>query len=310
MPMEIIKGLEHFSGMEACAVTIGAFDGVHRGHLQIIERLKTVAAQRRICTTLVTFEPHPRLVLRPDLAAQTKLLTTADEKITALSSTGIDRLVIVNFDKAFSQIEYDVFIHSILVGKLKAAVLVIGYDHSFGKDRAGNFANLDKLSGLYGFSLVKVDPFEIDGQVINSTFIRKILQDGDITQTNDCLGRPYSFSGKVIVGKALGSELQFPTANLEIADTHKLIPGNGVYAVDVDFRAQRLKGMLNIGYKPTVTNSDERTIEVHIFNFAEQIYDQQLTVHLKKRLRNEIKFDSREALIAQLAIDKQESLKI
>ena len=198
----------------------------------------------------------------------------------------------------------------VLIDKLNVRALVIGYDHTFGRNREGNFANLEKLRATYGYSLDEVEPYEQGGQIVNSTFIRQFLLDGDVALAARLLGRNYSIDGRVVHGSDRGKTLNFPTANLQPSQVQKLVPGNGVYAVDVKYKGTLYKGMLNIGFKPTFEQRSRPTVEVHIINFDQTIYGDQLSVYFKKRLRDEKKFDSREALIAQLEIDKQESLKI
>ena len=308
--MEIVRGMENLGPAKPCAVTIGTFDGVHKGHLQIIDTLLNEAAQKKLCATLITFDPHPRRVIQVQGHQPVRLLTTIDEKLRLLKQTGLDRVLVIHFDTAFSQMDYKDFVKQLLIDKLDVRALVIGYDHAFGKDRKGHFASLEPLSKTYGFSLTKVEPFEMDGQIVNSAFIRQFLADGDVALAAELLGRPYGIKGRVVHGSDRGKTLRFPTANLEIGDAEKVIPGNGVYAVDVLYQTQRYKGMLNIGFKPTFGMLPSPTIEVHVIDFNKDIYGETLTVLFKKRLRNEIKFDSKEALIAQLEIDKQESLKI
>ena len=308
--MEIVFGLDGIKEAKPCAITIGTFDGVHLGHLKIISRLREVADQKKLCATLITFEPHPRLVVQKQSAHHVQLLTTLNEKLEILQKQPLDRIIVVKFDREFSQIHYEDFVKQVLIGKLAAQALVVGYDHSFGRNREGNFSNLEKIKNRYGYDLYKVEPYELKGNIVSSTFIRQYLRDGDVEMAAAYLGRPYALSGKVIHGCARGKLLHFPTANLEIDHKYKLVPKNGVYAVDVRYRDRTYKGMMNIGTKPTFEEHGELSVEVHIIDFNRQIYGEPLTVYFKKRLRNERKFASKEELIAQLEADREKSFKL
>lgn len=308
--MEIITGLNHLESGKRCAVTIGTFDGLHLGHKKIIEKVNTIAKNKNLCSTLVTFDPHPKIVLKQNDNFHITILTTLDEKKKLLAEMGIDRLIIIKFDKKFASQSYEDFVKNVLIDQIGAETIVVGYDHAFGKNREGNFYNLKLLSDKYRFDLQKVDPIEMDGEIISSTLIRKAIADGDVELTRKYLTRYYSYSGKVIPGDSRGKQLNFPTANILNSNQNKLIPKSGVYAVDVEYNKFVYKGMLNIGNRPTFGLKGKYTIEVHIHNFNKDIYNEDLTIFFKKRLRNEIKFDSVDALIAQLEIDKQNSLKL
>ncbi len=316
--MEIIRGITNLKDKTACAVTVGTFDGVHLGHLKIIERLNELAAKENLCSTLVTFCPHPKIIVNPMCKDSLKLLTTIEEKIKVLQKTGLDRLVIIDFDLPFSRLSYKQFVQSVLVDKLGAEIIVVGYDHAFGKDREGDYITLSRLSREYDFLLEKVNPYKVEDKVINSTLIRETLQQGKVELANKYLGRSYFLTGTVVKGSGRGRDLKFPTANIAVENPYKFIPANGVFAVDVEYDNLIYKGMLNIGYKPTFSAApaggrqadEKRSIETHIFNFNKNIYQKELTVYFKKRLRSEKKFDTIEALTAQLEIDKQESLNL
>jgi riboflavin kinase/FMN adenylyltransferase len=309
MLMRVLRGLEQIKVKVPCAVTIGTFDGVHKGHLKIISRLKEVADERGLCTTLVTFYPHPRLIVRGGINP-VKLLTSQEEKLRLLEKTGLDQVLIIPFDETFSNLDYRSFVSNILLNQLDMKAIVMGYDHSFGKNREGNFENLSLLSAENGFYLEKVGPFQLSGQNIGSSRIREQIMLGAVDVAADSLGRLYALCGTVIHGAARGRLLHFPTANLKLDYEKKLIPENCVYAVDVIHESIKYKGMLNIGFKPTFETGHAFTIEVHIHNFDKDIYGQKLTIFFKKRLRSEKKFESKEALIAQLEIDKNQSLKL
>ncbi len=307
--MEVLRGLEQLSRKGACAMTIGTFDGVHRGHEKILNRLKEVAKKNDWCTMLVTFYPHPRLIVKGG-THPVKLLTSQSEKLDLLEKAGLDRVLIIPFDESFSQMEYRKFVQDILIKQLDMKALVVGYDHAFGKNRAGNFENLKKLSNELGFYVEKVPPFDYQGERVGSRYIRDLIREGKVDRAADFLGRLYHLSGTVIRGVARGRTLHFPTANLKLDYENKLLPENGVYAVDVKYDDVLYKGMLNIGFKPTFETGHAFTIEVHILDFNKEIYNEPLTIFFKKRLRSEKRFDSKEALMAQLEIDKQQSLKL
>ncbi|MEJ2542518.1 MAG: bifunctional riboflavin kinase/FAD synthetase [Calditrichaceae bacterium] len=308
--MEIITGLDHLKSDSTCAVTIGTFDGLHLGHKKIIEKLNSIAREKNLCSTLVTFDPHPKIVLKQSDDFHISILTTLDEKKELLAKAGIDRVIIIRFSREFASQSYEQFVKNILIEKIGAQAIVVGYDHAFGKNREGNFNNLKVLSKKYQFELQKVDPIKIEGEIISSSLIRKAIGEGEVDKASHYLGRYYSYSGKVVPGDSRGKQLHFPTANIYNDNQNKQIPASGVYAVDVKYKDSIFKGMLNIGNRPTFGLKGEYTIEVHIHNFNKDIYNENLTVLFKKRLRNEKKFDSVDALIAQLEIDKQNSLKL
>jgi len=307
--MQVLRGLKQIAERKPCAVTIGTFDGVHLGHRKIISRLMEKASLSGLCTTMVTFYPHPRLIVHGG-NQPVKLLTSQQEKLELLDNTGLDQVLIIPFDESFSKMDYRNFISDILVGRLDAKEVVVGYDHSFGKNREGNFENLKKLSKEFGFSAEKVEPFKIGGEIVSSSRIRELIQLGQVDTAAELLGRRYALCGSVVYGAKRGRTLKFPTANLQLDYENKLLPENGVYAVDVIHQEERYKGMLNIGFKPTFETGHAFTIEVHILDFDQNIYGDQLQIQFKKRLRSEKKFDSKEALIAQLEIDKHLSLNL
>ena len=308
--MEIITGLKNLKPGMRCAVTVGTFDGLHLGHRKIIETVVKTAQEKNLCSTLVTFDPHPKIVLKQVDDFHIAILTTLDEKIELLSETGLDRIVVIKFDKVFASQTYEQFVKTVLIDQIGAESIIVGHDHAFGKNREGNFDNLKILSEKYNFSLQKVEPVEIGNDTISSTLLRKLIAEGDVGSAEKYLGRKYMYSGKIIAGDSRGKLLNFPTANIYNNNINKQIPGSGVYAVDVVYNDKIYKGMLNIGNRPTFGLKGEYTIEVHILGFNKEIYDENLSVFFKKRLRNEKKFESVDELIAQLEIDKQNSLKL
>ncbi|MFN7846685.1 MAG: bifunctional riboflavin kinase/FAD synthetase [Bacteroidota bacterium] len=306
--MKIHYDLDSISELKHTAVTTGTFDGVHLGHKTIIDKLISVAKQIDGESVLLTFYPHPRMVLFPD-DHQIRLLNTQSEKEQLLESCGIDHLVVVNFTKEFSRLSSLEFVRNILANKLKAKKLVIGYDHHFGRNREGSFAHLLEFGSLYGFEVEEIPAKDIDEVAVSSSKIRKAIEAGDIDTANKYLGYAYSFTGKVIKGKQLGRTIGYPTANIAITDPYKLIPAIGVYAVKVMFAKQTYEGMLSIGKNPTVSNQNILSIEVNIFEFNADIYNKEITVFIYKKLRDEEKYSSLDELKAQLAVDKQNALK-
>lgn len=306
--MKVHRGLDNFEPIKNAVVTQGTFDGVHQGHQRIIERLRRLAEVTMGETVLLTFYPHPRYVLYPD-DNRMKILTTLDEKIEILEQSGIDHLVVMEFTEKFSRQTSLQFIRDILVNKIGTQTLVIGYDHRFGKNREGSFEHLKKYAGTYGFDVEEIPAQDIEDVTISSTKIRKALDAGDVLTANKYLGRDYSMMGKVVPGKRLGRDLGFPTANIAIHEPHKLIPKDGVYAVKVAVNGTIHNGMLNIGYRPTVKGED-RTVEANIFDFSEDIYNQDVKVSFVDKLREEMKFDDLESLKIQLEKDKFAALNI
>lgn len=304
--MEIIKGLENIRGVQESIVTLGTFDGFHVGHRKLIDRVLVEAGKQNRESVLVTFEPHPQLVLK-NKKQEIRLLTSIDEKLGLLNSCLIDKAVIIEFNKEFSQKSYRDFVKKILIDKIKMKHLIVGYDSHFGKNRKGNIETLNELASELDFKVSKVEPYYHNEQIISSSLIRNLILEGKLQEASSYLGRNYSLSGSVIPGDGRGKKLSFPTANIKPDNEHKLIPLDGVYAVDVNVINENFKGMLNIGNRPTF--STNHAIEVNVFGLQEDVYNKKITIHFKKRLRKEKKFSSREELVNQLKIDKEESLK-
>lgn len=289
-------------------LTIGTFDGVHLGHRKIIAALHDRAKSINGESVIFTFDPHPRKVVAPD-EGNLRLLTTLDEKIALFEQCGIDHLIIYPFTPEFSQLTYEEFVEKVLVGQIHTKFLVVGYDHKFGKNRQGDFEFLKKCADHFDFQIEKLDVLLMNEANISSTKIREAIQQGDFKTANDCLGYKFMLHGTVVEGQKLGRKIQFPTANIEASDPDKIIPGHGVYAVHVNFQNQTFQGMLNIGSRPTVNNNaDHRSIEVHIFDFDSDIYGEQIELVFFRKLREEQKFPSLEALKDQLAKDRTETL--
>jgi riboflavin kinase/FMN adenylyltransferase len=288
---------------EKPVVTTGTFDGVHLGHLQIIEKLNQAAKSIGGESVVVTFDPHPRSVLFPT-DKSLKLLQSIDEKAARLEALGVNHLLVLPFDKRFSEMPFDVYVKSIIVDLIGAKKLVIGYDHQFGKNREGTFQNLQQQALVYGFDVEEIPAQLIDEVTISSSRIRKALASGELETANAFLGYPYELNGIVVHGAAIGRSIGFPTANVEISNPLKLIPLSGVYAVRVIHNGQSYQGMMNIGYRPTVSNEHDLKLEVHMLDFDEDLYGQNLSILCFKRMRDERKFVDIAALKDQLTVDK------
>lgn len=287
-------------------LTIGTFDGVHIGHQKIIKRLVEISEIKNLTPSLLTFFPHPRMVLQKD--ANIKLINTIDEKKDILKQFGISNLVIKEFTKEFSRLTAEDFVKNILVDHLKAKHIIIGYDHHFGRNRNANIEDLKQFGKDFDFEVEEISKQDINDVAVSSTKIRAALQEGNIKTTNTYLGYNFMLTGKVIDGKKLGQTINYPTANLHIEETYKLIPKHGVYIVKSIIDNNTVYGMMNIGYNPTV-NGKHQTIETHFFDFNKDLYGQNLKIELLQRLRDEQKFNSVEELQSQLHIDKNNALE-
>jgi riboflavin kinase/FMN adenylyltransferase len=306
--MKVHYNIDEIPAIKNAIVSQGTFDGVHMAHKKIIERLKQIASIKNGETVIITFEPHPRIVLLP-LDHGLQLLSTLNEKINLLEKAGVDHLIILPFTKEFSRLSSEQFIRNILVNKIKTNTLVIGYDHRFGKNREGSFEHLKNSASLYEFEVEEIPEQDIDDIAVSSTKIRQALLNNDIQTAQKYLGNSYSLEGKVIKGKQLGRTIGYPTANIEVENSYKLIPQDGVYAVWVWYNKARFGGMLNIGNNPTIQDKG-RSIEVNIFDFEKEIYTENLKIEFVSKLRNEEKFDGLNALKNQLHKDKQNTLEI
>lgn len=301
--MKIYQDLNEFEARNP-VVTIGTFDGLHRGHQLVISNLKKVAKKLNGESVIFTFYPHPRIVTAPD-ETNLRLLTTREEKIRLFEQFGIDHLVIYPFDKNFSQLSYSDFVRTILVEQMHTRCLVVGYDHKFGKNREGGYEYLKKCAEKHDFLLEKMDALSVDETNVSSTKIRAALENGDIQKANHYLGYNFTLHGTVVDGKRIGRTIGFPTANIEASDKYKIIPGYGVYAVRVDIGGKLYNGMLNIGTRPTFNkNADNRSIEVNIFDFSDDIYQKEITLLFVDKIRNEQMFDGVDKLVEQLKKDK------
>ena len=310
--MKIYNSIDDFQKVSFPVLTTGTFDGVHLGHRKIIYRIRDIARRNHGESVLLTFSPHPRLVIFPD-QNDLKLLNTIDEKIKLIEDAGIDNLIIHPFTKEFSRISSLEFVRDLLVKSLGVRKLVIGYNHQFGKNREGTLSHLLEYGPLYGFDVEEIPAKDIDDVNISSTKIRNAITKGAINLAKTYLGYDYFFTGKVVKGDGIGKSLDFPTANIKINDALKLVPGNGVYVVKAVIASTIFNGMMNIGIRPTIESREDtkkRKIEIHLFDFNETIYEKTLEVHIIARIRDEIKFDSISALKEQLTKDRIESIKI
>lgn len=313
--MQIHRNPDQLPAFRNAVVTIGTFDGVHMGHRQIIDKL---IAEARACngeTVIITFHPHPRKVVSSTILG-VRLINTLDEKIELLEKLGVDHLVIVPFTDAFANQEAEDYVSQFLVNRFRLHTIIIGYDHRFGKERRGDYRLLEQLAPVYGFQLKEIPKHVLDEISISSTRIREALLEGQVERASGLLGYPFFFTGTVVHGDKLGRKLGYPTANLRVEDEEKIIPANGIYAVYASLLPDThtepsalLKGMMSIGFRPTV-DGKKRVIEVNLFDFDRTIYDKQLRVHVKKYLRQEVKFDSLDELVKQIDQDKIDSLKI
>ena len=304
--MKIYHGIDDFTPLQYAVVTSGTFDGVHVGHQKIFSRLREIASRNFGETVVITYWPHPRLVLHPE-DDSLKLLNTFEEKADLLKGQGIQHLIRIPFTREFSNLTSEQFIQQILVKTIGTRKLVIGYDHHFGKNREGSFEQLKLNAPRYGFEVEEIPRQEVDHVAVSSTKIRQALEVGDIETANHFLGQPYRLTGMVVAGDRIGHTLGYPTANVEIDTKYKLIPPDGIYAVTVRLGQHTFEGMLYIGYRPTLQGT-RRNIEVNIFDFDEDIYGETITVHLQKMLRGDKTFPDLEAMKVQLDKDKEDAL--
>ena len=286
-------------------VTIGTFDGVHIGHQKIIKRLINTGKAEGLKSVILTFFPHPRMVLQKD--SNIKLINTIDERHDILKDLGVEFLIIKKFTHEFSRLSAEDFVKEILVEKLNAKKVIIGYDHRFGRNRNADINDLKAYGDTYGFDVEEISVQDINDVAVSSTKIRTALIDGDVQKANAYLGHPFMLTGKVTKGRGLGKKLGFPTANIEVKEAYKLIPKQGSYIVQSTINKKKVYGMMNIGFNPTV-NGETQTIEVHFFDFDRDIYEANLKIELLERIRDEEKFESVEALKIQLANDKDTAL--
>jgi len=301
----IRENLKDYNSTKQSVITIGTFDGVHIGHKKIINQLTSISSKNNLISILLSFFPHPKMVLQND--KELKLINSIQEKEGLLNSLNLDYLIIKEFTKEFSRLSALEFVRDILVNKLNAKHIIIGYDHHFGRNRTANIEQLKEFGELYDFKVTEILAQDIDDIAISSTKIRKALINGEITLANKFLGYNFFFSGNVVHGNNIGKTISFPTANIKIDAPYKLVPKNGVYIVKTTIENQITFGMMNIGYNPTF-NGKQKSIEIHFINFNKNIYDKTLTIEMILRIRNEIKFNSVDDLKKQLEQDKLSTL--
>lgn len=308
--MKVFRNIDGIGYDKRTAVSVGTFDGVHSGHRKIIEKLNTVKDLKGLRSVIVTFDPHPQIVLR-NRAKDIRILSTLEEKLEIFSQLSIDIAYVINFTKEFANTTADDFYKNYLIDKIGLNDLVLGYDHMFGKNREGNYDTLKELSAKYEFTVDRVDEYKPDDVHISSSVLRELLsEEGNVSKAAKILGRNYSIEGTVVEGKKLGRELGYPTANIKIQDEFKLIPAIGIYAVEVILNGKTYSGMMSIGRNPTVTDDYSIKLEVNIFDFNDDIYGQKIKIGFIDRIREEIKFENIDKLRTQLHSDKKISLEI
>jgi len=304
--MQIHRDISNLPRFKNAVITIGTFDGVHLGHHQIINSLKNAAAEVEGESVIITFHPHPRKVVSSVITG-VRLINTLDERIELLEKTGIDHLIIVPFTDYFASQTAEEYIRDFLVAKFQPHTIIIGYDHRFGKDRAGNYKLMEEKAPVYHYRLKEIPEHLLNAIKVSSTNIRNAILQGHIEEANNLLGYPFFFAGEVFHGDKIGRTIGYPTANLKSTDEEKIALGDGIYAVYVDVAGKTCKGMMSIGFRPTV-NGKVRVTEVNIFDFDASIYGQTIRVTVKKYLRSEVKFNGMEELKEQLHKDKEASL--
>jgi riboflavin kinase/FMN adenylyltransferase len=307
--LKVFNDISQFQATNA-VVTIGIFDGVHRGHIEILNRIKELAVSYSGESVVVTLWPHPRFVLQPE-NNELRLLASLDEKIELIDKQSINNLIILPFDIRLANITYDRFVSDYIVGRIRARHVVVGFNHHFGKDRKGTFENLQKSAREHGIQAERLDPVVINEVRVSSSGIRHMIEEGRISAANEALGYPYFLNGSVVEGNKLGKTLGYPTANIQLSEPLKMLPRNGVYAVLVRVKGKTYQGMLNLGIRPTITlPKHERTIEVNLFDFQDDIYHEPIKVAFLEWIRCEKKFDSLQELKEQIGVDKSEVLRI
>jgi len=284
--------------------TIGIFDGVHTAHAGVINQCRNIADEISGETVLITLWPHPRKIFNEG-SDSLKLLTSLEEKINLLDNRGIDNLVVLNFDKKFAATEFENFVKDILVDSLNISHLVVGFNHQFGKNREGNYEKLVTLAEKHKFGLTQLEPYLLENEKVSSTKIRNLILDGDIQKANQFLGYNFFLSGRVVGGNKKGREIGFPTANISVDDSYKLIPSDGVYAVFADVSGNRYEGMMNIGCRPTLEEDcNQPILEVNLFDYDGNLYEKEVRLSFIQRIRKEQKFENMDELALQITKDK------
>lgn len=306
--MQVFDSIKDLTKNKNTVLTLGTFDGIHPGHLKIINKLIDCSKEKGCRNVVIAFHPHPRTVLGS--GSDVKMLTTQEERKDLLEKNGIENFLTINFTKEFASLTAEQFIYDYLINGIGLSEIVLGHDHHFGKDRGGNVELLKKIGAKENFSVTAVDAFYINNAIVSSTKIRNSLIEGDLRRANILLGRNYSFTGTVIGGDKRGRELGYPTANIKLSSQEKLLPAIGIYAVRVLLNSEKHIGLLSIGKRPTFYDAGNLVTEVYIYNFNREIYGEEVTIELVERLRGEEKFNSAEDLISQMNKDKENGLKI
>ncbi len=304
--MKVYRSINNLPSFKNPVITIGTFDGVHKGHHHLIQKIKSLANENEGESVLITFDPHPRLIIHPE-ENSLRILTTLSEKISLLETEGVDHLIVVPFTKEFSLLTAKDYLKNFLIENFHPFIILTGYNHSFGHHRDGNIEMLRKFETEYHYKVEELSKQLVDDIAVSSTRIRIALNESDIELANQLLGHSYSIAGTVVHGQHLGNKIGFPTANILINDSLKLIPADGVYAVLVNYNNEKLKGMMNIGYRPTVDGLHHK-LEVHLLDFNKNLYGEELEIHFVKRLRDEKKFSSVDDLKDQLKLDKENTV--
>ncbi len=307
--MKVYYSLNNIRLKNQTVLTVGSFDGIHLGHQHILKELEKQSRDCDCVETLITFHPHPKEVLGNASKNPIELLTPLEEKLELLENFGLPLVIVIPFTREFSRISYQDFVKDILLKKIRMKKIIIGYDHTFGRNREGHAQQLQELARLLDFEVSVMPPCYVGEEVVSSSHIRQHVKEGKMENAQTLLGRPYSLAGRVVKGEKRGKQLGFPTANIRLPDTTKLIPAKGVYAVDVMVEGKKYSGMMNIGTRPTF-NFDPLTLEVHIFNFSSLIYGINLKILFKMFIREEIKFSSPQALQEQMKKDKEQCIKL
>lgn len=305
--MDIFNQISEYPGSGRPVLTVGMFDGVHTGHRRILDKVVQTARQQGSPSLVVTFHPHPKLVLHKD--SEVKLLHTGEERIAHFALAGIDQLLIIPFTPEFAALPAADFIRLMLVENLGVRTVITGHDHAFGKDAGGNLELMNRLGKRYNFGVEQVPAFMLDGMTVSSSLIRQQLEAGMVGSANALLGYPYPITGRVVRGNQIGRLIGFPTANIQVEDNHKLIPARGVYAALITWEGRTFKGMSNIGIRPTI-NAHALTVEANIFGFDTEIYGEKITLRLVERIRDEKKFGNLELLKSQLFSDRKRAEQI
>lgn len=307
--MQTFSDIDHLPDFKDTVVTIGSFDGIHHGHRQIIKRLVEIATETGKASVVITFEPHPRLVLHPE-EDTLRLLNLANEKEEILKELRVDYLVLAPFTKGFSQLSSKDYITKFLVGRFHPSTIIIGYDHRFGNDRSGDINLLKEMSAQFGYTVEEISKQTVDDLAISSTKIRKALNNGEVVQANKLLGYDYFLSGKVVHGANIGTSLGYPTANIEPKSKYKLIPMEGIYAIRAHVDGICHTGMLYIGRRPTLGSDLDITIEANLFNFSGDLYGKEIKIQFVDFIRGDATFDSMEALANQIAVDELRACEV